>query len=92
LELRRTFRGGVDGLPLEGLRQHPLGENFLNGDEEVFHLGELGAPGRPAKSPDAVDQVFGDAVEVGTHFVDSGGRFLGECHPWHLIGVGAIPE
>jgi len=36
--------------------------------------------------------MFGDAVEVGTHFVDSGGRFLGECHPWHLIGVGAIPE
>ena len=34
--------------------------------------------------------MFGDAVEVGTHFVDGGGSLFGECHPWHLIGVRAI--
>ena len=72
--------------------EHPLGENVLDGDEVVFDLREFGAPGGAVGSPDAVDQMFGDAVQVGADFVDGGGGGFGECYPWHLIGVGANGE
>jgi hypothetical protein len=92
LELRRAFGGRVAGLALQGLLKHSFGEHFPDGDNEVFHVREFGAPGRPAGTPDAVHQMFGDTVQIGTDFIDGSGGLFGERHPWHLIGVGAIQE
>ena len=90
LVLRRAFGGGVGGLALQGLLEHSLGERFLNGDEEVFHLGEFGAPGWSARSPDAVHQMFGDAVKVRPHFVDGGGGLFGGCSPATDLAFGPV--
>lgn len=60
------------GLPLEGLLEHAFGEDFPNGDDEVFDFREFGAPRGTVGAPHLFDEIFGDAVEVGSNFIDGG--------------------
>jgi len=87
--LRGPFRGGRVGLALESLLEQSFGENLLDGEDEVFDLGEFGAPRGTVGSPDPIDEMFGDPMEVRPNFVDGGVGVSGECHPWRLIGVRA---
>ncbi len=92
LVLRGPLGRGTIGLPLESLLKHPLGENVLDVDEEIFDLSEFGPPRRTVGPPDLIDEIFGDAVQVRADFVDARAGLFGERHPWHLIGVGANGE
>jgi hypothetical protein len=72
LILGGPFGGRRVGLPLEGLLEHAFGEYFPNGDDEVFDFREFGAPSRTVGTPDLFDEIFGDAVKVGSNFIDGG--------------------
>src|SRR6185312_12883078 len=72
LILGGPFGGRRVGLPLEGLLEHAFGEYFPNGDDEVFDSREFGAPSRTVGTPDLFDEIFGDAVKIGSNFIDGG--------------------
>jgi hypothetical protein len=75
------------GLAGEGLVEHLLGKDGAEGEEEVFDLGEAGAPGGPARAVELVDEVFGDAFEVRAYFFYLRGVLFGARHPWFLSAV-----
>jgi len=77
------------GLPRQGVGQHLLAEQFANGDEQVLDLGQLGPPGRAVRAVELVDQVFGDAFDVGPDLFYLGGALFGSRHPWLLSELGS---
>src|SRR5262245_58607806 len=56
---------GGSGLLREGQVEHLLGKDFADLEEDVFDLGELGAPGGALGTVELLDQVFGDPLDVG---------------------------
>jgi len=77
------------GLPRQGVGQHLFAEDLADGEEEVFDLGQLGAPRRALGPVELVDEVFGDPFDVGTDFFYLGGALLGSRHPWLLSELGS---
>jgi hypothetical protein len=49
----------------EGQVEHLLGEDGADFQEDVFDLGELGAPDRSLGPVELLDEVFGNAFDVG---------------------------
>jgi hypothetical protein len=80
---------GGRGLLGEGQVEHPLGKDFADFEEDVSDLGELGPPGRAVGAVELVDEVFGDALDVGAQFFHLGGALLGSRHPWLLSELGS---
>ena len=76
-----TFLNRRAGLAFQAQFEHLLGEDFANLDDEVFELSQLGTPGGPLGSPEAVRQVFGDALEVSARFFYLWTPFFMACHP-----------
>lgn len=66
--LRRSRFGG---LSLARFVKQFFGDDFADGDGELFEFGHASAPGWPLRSPDAVGELFGDVVEFGSEFVES---------------------
>ena len=56
-------------LTSQGSVEHGLGEDRADVEKEVFDLGQRGAPSRSLGSVELIDEVFGDSLEVGSHFV-----------------------
>src|SRR5258708_4362991 len=81
LECAGTFLGRRAGLAFQAQFEHLLREDLANLDDEIFEFGHLGTPGRPPGSPDAVRQVFGDALDVSARFFYLWTPFLVACHP-----------
>jgi hypothetical protein len=77
---RRLGLGG--GLAGEGVIEHFLGEDGTHSQEHVFDLRERSPPGRAVGAIELVDEVFGDALDVRSHFFYLWSRFLCPCHPW----------
>ena len=71
------MRGGLAG---EGFGQHLLGEDAAEVEEEVFKVGQGGAPSGAVRAVELVHQVLGDAFEVGTNFFDLGTPLFGTRH------------
>ena len=69
----------------EALERRP----FANVDDQVFELRQFGPPGGPLRSPEAVRQVFGDALDVSTRFFYLWTPFFIPCHPWLPVEVKA---
>ena len=92
LEGRRAFFSGDRGLAFQAQREHLLGQNFADFNDQVFQLRQFGAPLRSLRSPDAVRQVFGDAFNVGPDFFYFLTPFLSACYPWFLLEVKAKLE
>jgi hypothetical protein len=63
--IRLGARVGGRGLPGEGQVEHRLGKDFAEFKEDVFDLGELGAPGGALGAVELLDQIFGDPLDVG---------------------------
>src|SRR5262249_34735323 len=80
--LRRPFR--LSGLPGQRLAEHFFGQDLANGRNRLFQLAELGSPGRPRGTIDAIHQTFCHALYVGEFFVYSLSCFFLLCHPWPL--------
>jgi len=76
---------GVGGcLPGESLRESLFGQDFAEIEQEVFDVGELGAPRRPVRAVELIDKVFGHAFDIGPYFFYLRGALLGLSHPWIL--------
>jgi hypothetical protein len=69
-------------LPGEGLGEDPFGQDFAEFEQELFDLGELGPPGRPSRTVELIDKVFGYALDIGPHFFHQRGALLCSRHPW----------
>jgi hypothetical protein len=78
--LHRLLSGG-SRLPGQTLVEHLLGEDLAEGQEQVFDLGQACAPGRAVGAVEFIDEVFGDALDIGADFFHLGGAFFGS---WHL--------
>jgi hypothetical protein len=71
-------------LPLQGLLKHVFGEHFTQGHEHILDFGESGAPSRSLGPVEAIDEVLGNAVQIGAHGINFGPGILGASHPWLL--------
>jgi hypothetical protein len=80
---------GGRGLLGEGQVEHLLGKDFADFQEDVFDLGELGAPGGALGAVELLDQVFGDPLDVRAQFFHLRGALLGSRHPWLLSELGS---
>jgi hypothetical protein len=77
---RRLGLGG--GLAGEGVIEHLLGEDGTHSQEHIFDLRESCPPGGAVGAIELVDEVFGDALNVRSHFFHLRSRFLWPRHPW----------
>ena len=73
------------GLAFECLGEHFFREDLSDRDDQVFQLGELGAPGQPLRAIDSIDQAFRHAFDVRPHRLNRRGNFFLACHPWLLL-------
>ena len=89
MECWGTFRDRRAGLALQAEFEQLFGEDFADLDDEVFELRQFGAPRRPLGSPNAVRQVFGDALKVSACFFYLLTPFFSACHPWLPVEVKA---
>jgi hypothetical protein len=69
------------GLAGQARRTHLLGEDRAQFEEEVVDRGELGTPGGTIGAVTLLDEVVGDALDVGAYCFDLGGALLGLRHP-----------
>src|SRR6516165_6104585 len=76
---------GTLGLAFERLGEHFFRENVAYRDDDVFQLGERGAPRQPLRAIKAIDQTFGHAFDVRLHRLNGRGYFFLACHPWLLF-------
>jgi hypothetical protein len=76
----------LQGLGLAGEAQveHPLRQDVADFHQEGFEVGQGGAPGRAVGAVELIDQVFGDALDVGPHRFRLRRALLGSRHPWVL--------
>jgi hypothetical protein len=79
--VRRLLGEGL-GLAGEAEVEHAFGEDFADFQEEVFDVGKGGAPGGSVGAIELIDEVFGNALDVGADLFGFGGVFFGSCHPW----------
>jgi len=89
LEGRGAFFHRSGSLAFQAQFQQLLGQDLTKFDDQVLQLAELSAPGRPGGAPDAIGEVFGDALNVGTDFFYLGTPFLRACHPGLPVEVAA---
>ena len=89
LEGGGTFLRRNEGLAFQTQIQHLLRENFANLDDQVFELGQLGAPWGTFWPSDVVCKVFGDALDVSADFFYLRSPFFVSCHPWLPLEVKA---
>jgi hypothetical protein len=89
LEKCGAFFHRCDGLAFQTKLKHFLGQDFTNLDDEIFELGQLGAPRRPLGSPEAIRKVLGDPLDVIADFFYFLTPFFVACHPWLPVGVAA---
>lgn len=66
-EVNVGWHRGVVGLSLECELEHLFGEDLSKGDNGVFEFGECGAPFGAVGSPDAIDEIFCHAFEIGSN-------------------------
>jgi hypothetical protein len=92
LEGRRSFFQRGSRLAFQAQFQHLLGQDRTKIDDQVLQFTEFGAPPRPGRPPDAVREVFGNALDVGTDFFYLVTPFLVACHPWPPLDVTAKPR
>jgi hypothetical protein len=67
-------------LAREGFGEGLFGQDVAELEEELLDVGEFGAPGRPLGTVELLDEVFGDALDVGTHFFHQRTPLLGRRH------------
>jgi hypothetical protein len=77
------------GLAVQGEIEHVFGEQFADLEEEVFDGGQGGSPRRAIGPVELVDEVFGDAFDVGADFFHLGRAFLGASHPRDSLSLAA---
>jgi len=53
------------GLPLEGNLKHFFSQQGTDVEADIFQFREFGAPGEAVDSIELINQVFGDAFQVG---------------------------
>jgi hypothetical protein len=85
----RPLRVG-SGLSSESFSKGFFGQEVAEFKQELLEVGELGAPGRPVGAVELVDEVFGDALDVGTHFFHLRSPLLGLRHVPFLSALAPI--
>jgi hypothetical protein len=78
------------GLAGEGLGENLFSQDVADFEEELFEVGEFGAPGRPVGAVELRDEVFGDALNVGTHCFHQRSPLLGRRHVLFLSALAPI--
>jgi hypothetical protein len=71
---------GSGGLAGQTFVEHFFGEDLADVEEEVFDVGKGGAPGGPCGSVELINEVFGDAFDVRTDFIDQRTPLFLVCH------------
>src|SRR5450755_890826 len=72
------------GLALQRLVEHLLGQDMANGLDGFLDGTEFGPPSRAFVAIKTIDEILGDAFEVGTDRVGWSGGNQELRHPWHL--------
>jgi hypothetical protein len=87
IQLGLLLDGG--GLVGEGDAEHLLGEDLTNFKEDVLDFRQRGPPGRALGPVELLDEVLGDAFDVGAQFFHLGVALFGSRHPWLLPELGS---
>jgi hypothetical protein len=79
------------GLGLAGQTEveHLFRQDFTDFQQEGFDVGQGGAPGRSAGPVELIDEVFGNAFDVGAHFFYPVSPLFGRWHVRILSGLAA---
>jgi hypothetical protein len=85
----RALRVG-GGLSGEGLGEGLFGQDVAEFEQELFDVGELGAPGWPVGAVQLLDEVFGNALDVGAYFFHQRSPLLGLRHVLVLSPLATI--
>ena len=85
--LGRGLLGQGLGLAAEAEGEHLFGQDVADFQEEVLDVGQAGAPGRAVQAIELIDEIFGDALDVGPHLFGWRRALFGSSHPWVLSAL-----
>ena len=80
----RLWPIGGFGLPLQGLLEHLLSENFTNRQADIFQLSQPSPPRQPIWPINPIDERLCNALDVRLHRFDARGNLFLPGHPWLL--------
>jgi hypothetical protein len=75
------------GLTAEAEGEHLFGQDFADFQEEVLDVGQAGAPRGAVGAVKLIDEIFGDALDIGSHLFGWRRALFGSSHPWVLSAL-----